>query len=71
MARLTTQEKAARYDALIAAIEHTIEKYPKTFSNKIYDAVTVYEGIEEVKNVGIRRGLELAISIIKAESEGE
>lgn len=71
MARLTTQEKAARYDALIAAIEYTIEKYPKTFSNKIYDAVTVYEGIEEVKNVGIRRGLELAISIIKAKSEGE
>ena len=40
---------------------------PKTFSDKIYDAVTIYEGIEEVENVGIRKGLEQAISIIETD----
>ena len=70
MTRLTTQERVARYDALIADIESTIEKYPQTYSDKIYDAVTIDEGIAEVEQVGIRKGLELAVVIIKARSGG-
>lgn len=70
MTRLTTQERVARYDALITDIESAIEKYPQTYSDKIYDAVTIDEGIAEVEQVGIRKGLELAIGIIKKESGG-
>lgn len=55
-------------DFLCCELSNVMMQYPETFSDKIYDAVTIYEGIEEVKQVGIRKGLELAISIIKAES---
>lgn len=50
-------------------ISNIMNKYPKTYSDKVYDAVTIFEGIEEVEQVGIRKGLEMAINIIKAESE--
>ena len=50
-------------------ISNVISKFPKTYSDKIYDASTIDEGIEEIERVGIRKGLELAITLIKAESE--
>lgn len=56
-------------DKICCEISNAIMQYPETYSDKIYDACTIYEGIEEVKQVGIRRGLELAISIIKSKSE--
>lgn len=55
-------------DFICCKLSNIMMQYPETYSDKIYDAVTIYEGIEEVSQVGIRKGLELAISIIKAES---
>lgn len=59
--------KAKEKEALIEKLEDILKYYPKTYSDKIYDAVTIYEGIGEVERVGVRRGLEIAIDIIKAE----
>jgi len=59
-------------DKICLNISNAIKKYPKTYSDKIYDAVTVYEGIGEVEQVGIRKGLELAIDLIKgADTESD
>ena len=66
------EENRGRNERLVNKISNVAKMYPKTFSDKIYDAVTIYEGIEEVKQAGIRRGLEKAISIItEADTEGE
>lgn len=52
-------------DFICLNVSNAIKKYPKTYSDKIYDAVTFEQGIVEVTQVGIRKGLELAIGIIK------
>ena len=54
---------------LIRKIRDCAKNYPKDYSDKIYDAVTIYEGIEEVHSCGIRKGLELAVSIIETDKE--
>lgn len=53
---------------LIHKIRDCAKNYPQDYSDKVYDAVTIYEGIEEVHSCGIRKGLELAISIIEADN---
>jgi len=62
-------EKSIKH--LISKIRDYAKHYPQEYSDKIYDAVTIYKGIEEVNNCGIRKGLELAISIIDADAESE
>lgn len=53
---------------LISKIRDCAKNYPQDYSDKVYDAVTIYEGIEEVHSCGVRNGLERAISIIEADS---
>ena len=48
-------------DGICCKISNVMMRYPKTYSDKIYDAVTIHEGIEEVHQAGIRQGLKLAI----------
>lgn len=52
-------------DKICLKISNVAKTYPQTHSDKIYDAVTLDEGIEEVRQVGIRKGLEFAIDLIK------
>lgn len=58
-------------DFICLDISNAIKKYPQTYSGKVYDAVTIYEGVEEIENVGIRKGLELAIELIKGVNKEE
>lgn len=50
---------------LIERLTKCAESFPNDFSEKIYDAATIYEGIQEVSSAGTRKGLEMAIGIIK------
>ena len=59
------EENQRKNKKLVNKISDVAKKYPKTYSDKIYDAVTFEEGIAEVTQVGIRKGLELAINLIK------
>ena len=51
-------------ERVIRKLKDTRNEYPTTYSDKIYDAVTIDEGIDEIERVGIRKGLEIAILII-------
>lgn len=53
------------WDEIIKDINDEIEKKPKYYSDAVLDAETVFNGIEEVYEVGERHGLEIAIDFIK------
>ena len=53
---------------IIKKLKDARNKYPTTQGDKIYDAVTIDEGIAEVENFGIGKGLEMAITIIEADN---
>lgn len=63
------EKNQRRNKKLVEKISNIAKTYPKTYSDKVYDAATIDEGIEEVERTGIRRGLEMAISIMKKENE--
>ena len=56
-------------EEIIKKLKDVRNEYPTTYSDKIYDAVTIDEGIAEVTDFGIGKGLEMAILIIEANSE--
>ena len=58
-------------EKLVNRITNIAKTYPKTYSDKVYDAATIFEGIGEIENVGIRKGLELAASIIEKEQDAD
>ena len=60
-----TKEEAIK-EEIIKKLKDVRNEYPTTYSDKVYDAVTIDEGIVEVTEVGIRKGLEMAILIIEA-----
>ncbi|MBE6035619.1 MAG: hypothetical protein E7222_13120 [Clostridiales bacterium] len=68
---MSNEEYNAICKKLVNRISEAAKTYPKTYSNKIYDAVTIDEGIGEVLDTGIRKGLEMAILIIEADKETE
>lgn len=53
-------------EEIIRKLKDARNKYPTTYSSKVYDAVTIDEGIAEVTDFGIGKGLEMAILIIEA-----
>ncbi len=56
---------------IIKTLKAAAKGYPKTYSDKVYDAVTIDEGIMEVERFGIREGLELAIKLISLRADKE
>lgn len=64
-----TAKREKTIEEIIRKLKNARDEYPTTYSDKVYDAVTIDEGIEEVGRTGIRKGLEMAILIIEAERE--
>lgn len=62
MIKLTKEEKAARYDALQAAIKHTIECYKRhiAYNYKRYEELTS-EGVLGAYNYGVADGFKSAL----------
>ena len=50
---------------IIKKLENELEQLPKTVSDKVYDAVTVYEGIQEISDYGKRLGIEACLMLLK------
>lgn len=62
-----TAKRKRSIEEIIEKIKDVRDKYPTEYSDKVYDAVTIDEGIAEVSEVGIGKGLEMAILIIEAD----
>ena len=61
------QESVLDKEEIIKKLKDARSQYPTTVGDKIYDAVTIDEGISEVIDFGMGKGLEMAILIIEAD----